>query len=49
MLTMGDRNDAVKALQARLKELGYLDGSADGDFGGGHQGGGAFGSRRQNG
>ena len=31
---MGDRNDAVKALQARLKELGYLDGSADGDFGG---------------
>ena len=34
MLTMGDRNDAVKALQARLKELGYLDGSADGDFGG---------------
>ena len=34
VLTMGDRNDAVKALQARLKELGYLDGSADGDFGG---------------
>lgn len=34
VLSMGDRNDAVKAMQARLKELGYLNGSADGDFGG---------------
>ena len=34
VLSMGDRNDAVKAMQARLKELGYLNGNADGDFGG---------------
>ena len=32
-LQKGDKNDAVKRLQARLKELGYLDGSADGDYG----------------
>ena len=33
MLKPGDKNDAVKAMQARLVQLGYLTGSADGDFG----------------
>lgn len=32
-LQRGDKGDAVKALQQRLIELGYLDGAADGDFG----------------
>ncbi len=35
VIKMGDDNDAVKALQSRLKELGYYSGSIDGDFGGG--------------
>ncbi len=33
-LSYGDSGAQVKALQQRLKELGYLSGSADGDFGG---------------
>lgn len=32
-LKPGDQGEAVKSLQTRLKELGYLSGSADGDFG----------------
>lgn len=32
-LRMGDRGDSVKTLQARLIELGYLTGKADGIFG----------------
>lgn len=32
---MGDYNDGVKELQRRLKELGYLTGNVDGDFGAG--------------
>lgn len=32
-LRMGDRGDEVRTLQARLIELGYLSGSADGIFG----------------
>ena len=32
-LEMGSEGDEVKALQKRLKELGYLKGSADGKFG----------------
>ena len=32
-LREGDKGDAVKALQKRLKELGYLTGSADGVYG----------------
>ena len=32
-LKPGDKNDSVKALQTRLIELGYLTGSADGEFG----------------
>ena len=32
-LEMGSEGDAVKTLQSRLKELGYLSGSADGKFG----------------
>ncbi|MBQ8554522.1 MAG: peptidoglycan-binding protein [Clostridia bacterium] len=32
-LQEGDSSDAVKAMQKRLKELGYLSGSADGSFG----------------
>lgn len=34
-LTRGSKGDAVKALQQRLKDLGYLSGSVDGDYGGG--------------
>lgn len=33
-LSYGDSGAQVKALQNRLKELGYLTGTADGDFGG---------------
>lgn len=33
-LSYGDSGALVKQLQTRLKELGYLTGSADGDFGG---------------
>ncbi|MDD7366130.1 MAG: peptidoglycan-binding protein, partial [Clostridiales bacterium] len=32
-LKPGDKNDSVKAMQTRLIQLGYLTGSADGDFG----------------
>ncbi|MGN1369989.1 MAG: peptidoglycan-binding protein [Aristaeellaceae bacterium] len=32
-LKLGDSGDAVRRMQQRLKELGYLTGSADGDFG----------------
>ena len=32
-LKPGDKNDSVKALQTRLIQLGYLTGSADGEFG----------------
>ena len=32
-LKKGSEGDAVRALQSRLKELGYYDGSVDGDFG----------------
>lgn len=32
---MGDGGEGVKALQQRLKELGYLNGAVDGDFGAG--------------
>ena len=32
-LSYGDKGDQVKALQRRLIELGYLSGSADGDYG----------------
>ena len=32
-LEQGDSGDAVKALQKRLIELGYMNGTADGDFG----------------
>ena len=32
-LKLGDDNDDVRKMQTRLKELGYLKGSADGDFG----------------
>ncbi|MDD3335212.1 MAG: peptidoglycan-binding protein [Eubacteriales bacterium] len=35
VLSMGDDNGAVKAMQQRLKELGYLSGNVDGDFGAG--------------
>ncbi len=34
-LKKGDDGDAVKSLQARLKELGFYAGSVDGDYGGG--------------
>ncbi len=34
-LQKGDRNDAVKALQERLKDLGFYTTSVDGDYGGG--------------
>ncbi|MDD3410774.1 MAG: peptidoglycan-binding protein [Eubacteriales bacterium] len=37
LLQKGDSGDAVKALQQRLKTLGYYSGSVDGDFGGGTQ------------
>lgn len=37
MLSKGDQGDAVKALQQRLKDLGYYSGSVDGDYGGGTQ------------
>ncbi len=33
-LVRGDSGDNVRSLQSRLKELGYLSGSADGSFGG---------------
>lgn len=33
-LSQGDRGEAVRRLQQRLIELGWLSGSADGDFGG---------------
>ena len=37
-LKQGAKGDDVKAMQERLIELGYLSGTADGDFGGGtHQ------------
>ena len=36
-IAKGDRGDAVKALQQRLKDLNYYSGSVDGDFGGGTQ------------
>ena len=32
-LQEGDKGDAVKAMQARLRELGYMTSGADGDFG----------------
>ena len=32
-LKLGDKGDEVSAMQARLKELGYLSGNVDGDFG----------------
>ncbi len=35
LLKKGDRNDAVRMMQERLKELGFYSGSVDGDFGGG--------------
>lgn len=35
LLKKGDNGDAVKAMQERLRELGYYNGSVDGDFGGG--------------
>ena len=34
-LARGAKGEAVKVLQQRLKDLGYLTGSVDGDFGGG--------------
>ncbi|MDD3214894.1 MAG: peptidoglycan-binding protein [Eubacteriales bacterium] len=37
LLSKGDQGDAVRALQQRLKDLGYYNGSVDGDFGGGTQ------------
>lgn len=37
MLSKGDKGDAVRALQQRLKDLGYYSGNVDGDFGGGTQ------------
>ena len=37
MLSKGDKGDAVRALQQRLKDLGYYNGNVDGDFGGGTQ------------
>ena len=35
LLKKGDRGKSVSAMQERLKELGYYNGSVDGDFGGG--------------
>ena len=35
VLSMGDDHDGVRAAQQRLKDLGYLEGSVDGDFGAG--------------
>ena len=35
LLKKGDANDAVRAMQERLSELGYYEGEIDGDFGGG--------------
>ena len=35
LLRKGDRGDAVRKMQERLKELGFLEGNVDGDFGGG--------------
>ena len=37
-LQKGSKGDAVRTLQTRLKELGFLSGSADGDFGKGTAG-----------
>lgn len=34
-ISMGDDHDGVRNAQRRLKELGYLEGSVDGDFGAG--------------
>ncbi|MEA5013021.1 MAG: peptidoglycan-binding protein [Candidatus Limiplasma sp.] len=36
-LAKGDKNNAVKALQQRLKDLGFYTSSVDGDYGGGTQ------------
>lgn len=36
-LGKGDQGDSVKALQQRLKDLGYYPGGVDGDYGGGTQ------------
>jgi len=36
-LAMGDKNSAVKALQQRLKDLGFYTSSVDGDYGAGTQ------------
>lgn len=36
-LSKGDDNDAVKALQRRLKDLGFYNSGVDGDYGGGTQ------------
>ena len=35
LLKKGSEGDAVRAMQERLKELGYYNGTVDGDFGGG--------------
>jgi len=35
LLKKGDNGEGVRAMQSRLKELGYYNGSVDGDFGGG--------------
>lgn len=35
LVKKGDSNDAVRAMQQRLKELGFYSGAVDGDFGGG--------------
>ncbi len=37
LLSKGNQGDSVRALQTRLKELGYYTGGVDGDFGGGTQ------------
>ncbi len=37
LVQKGDNGDAVRAVQKRLKELGYLSGTVDGDFGGATQ------------
>jgi zinc D-Ala-D-Ala carboxypeptidase len=37
LLSKGDKGDAVRALQQRLKDLGYYTGNVDGDFGGATQ------------
>lgn len=35
LLKKGDNGEGVRTMQSRLKELGYYNGSVDGDFGGG--------------